>query len=490
MKNKFTGLLLLVILISACRQSVQFTDNTSAKLSFSADTVHFDTVFTTVGSITKSFRFYNPNSQAIRTSINLAKGSASFYNINVDGMPATSVNEFELMAGDSAYVFVEVIIDPLNSNTPLVVSDSVVFITNGNVQDVKLLAYGQDVHLLVDSTINTQTWVNDKPYLVTNYVFVETGNVLTINPGVKIYFNSNSSLWVNGTLQVLGTAAEPVIFEGARLDEWYKDAPGQWGRTIKTDSVNSYLTAGIHFFQGSGNNIIDYAIIKNGIKGIQADSVATQNKPTLTISNTQIKNMAYAGIIAQSANLDVYNTVVSSCGYYAVALLYGGNYRFYHNTIANYFPYHYGARKTESVIFNNYFEVKDKNTELTTVYSFPFQAVFGNCIIDGDQKNEFVYDATNHNNVSFGFLFDHCLMRLDNDFVTTDTNIYKNVIRSNENNFAKFVDYVAGNYKLDTLSPVKDAGSKIFSGFIPVDIENIDRNNDIAPDIGAYERVE
>ena len=38
-----------------------FTTSPSHVLAFSTDTVAFDTVFTTIGTSTRSFRIYNPN---------------------------------------------------------------------------------------------------------------------------------------------------------------------------------------------------------------------------------------------------------------------------------------------------------------------------------------------------------------------------------------------------------------------------------------------
>jgi len=46
-------------------------------------------------------------------------------------------------------------------NNPMVVQDSIVFITNSNMQDVDLVAWGQDVHLINGEVISSQTWIND-----------------------------------------------------------------------------------------------------------------------------------------------------------------------------------------------------------------------------------------------------------------------------------------------------------------------------------------
>ncbi|MEY4594407.1 MAG: hypothetical protein RIQ47_817, partial [Bacteroidota bacterium] len=66
-----TYLLLLLLINSvglfSCKKE-DFTDDPSAKLEFSTDTVMFDTVFTTVGSATEVFIVYNRQNQPIRIS--------------------------------------------------------------------------------------------------------------------------------------------------------------------------------------------------------------------------------------------------------------------------------------------------------------------------------------------------------------------------------------------------------------------------------------
>ena len=48
--------------ITSCKKDISFTND---HLDFSADTVLFDTVFTTVGSTTKRLKIYNRNNQPI-----------------------------------------------------------------------------------------------------------------------------------------------------------------------------------------------------------------------------------------------------------------------------------------------------------------------------------------------------------------------------------------------------------------------------------------
>lgn len=56
-----------------------FITSSDALLRTSVDTLHFDTVFTTVGSITQSFKIFNPNDRKLKlSSIQLMGGNTSF----------------------------------------------------------------------------------------------------------------------------------------------------------------------------------------------------------------------------------------------------------------------------------------------------------------------------------------------------------------------------------------------------------------------------
>ena len=80
------------------------------------------------------------------SSIRLATGDQSMFRLNVDGLPGRSFSDVEIGADDSIFIFVEVTVDPNNQNTPLVVTDSILFETNGNLQDIDLVAWGQDAY--------------------------------------------------------------------------------------------------------------------------------------------------------------------------------------------------------------------------------------------------------------------------------------------------------------------------------------------------------
>jgi len=473
---------MLGILIFSCEKPI-IPGNPEGKLAFSADTVIFDTIFTTIGSTTLNFRVYNPNNQPVVVDrIFLAGSHSSHYRLNIDGIQTNQMDNVEIPANDSIYIFVEVTLDPTNQNEPMVVQDSVVFITNGNTQDVDLVSFGQDVHLLVVDTVGTETWLNDKPYLVYGYVYVDSLETLTIEQGTRIHFHKRSSMLVGGTLEVNGTLEEPVSFLGDRLEHLYDDIPGQWGAWIEYDNGGLYILGGIHFLNGSKDNIINYGIIKNAIKGIQLDTLANTAKPTLTLSNTLIANMTVAGILAQSSTILADNCVIADCGTHCVALTLGGSYEFYHCTISN--NYGIGTRTDPSVVLNNFF-IYDGRAYIYNLYN----ALFSNCIITGNRGMEIeLWNTIDDKPVpgEFNYIFDHCLVQVDT-LTTSAADHWVNIIKNANPRFMSTLDH---DYHLDTLSPAKDNANLEYALYFPVDLDGINRLKDKGPDIGAYEREE
>ncbi|MBO7495329.1 MAG: right-handed parallel beta-helix repeat-containing protein [Salinivirgaceae bacterium] len=468
------GLLLLCgVVFTSCHDADKFTDSPSARLNFSTDTVKFDTVFTTIGSVTKQFRVYNRNKEAVRTSVSIADNG--YYRLNIDGVAANNYVNLEIRGNDSAYIFVEVTIDPQNSNSPVIVLDSIQFNTNGNLQDVKLMAFGQDVHFYNDSIIGNTHWVNDKPYLIYNSVKVDSLCTLDIDAGVHLYFHNNSSLIVAGQIHVNGTKDEPVVFQGDRFEEYYKDKPGLWGATYTIDD-NTYYYGNIHLLSGSSGNTIDYAIIRNGTKGVQIDN-HVDGETTLTISNTVISEMSIAGVYARSANVDVFNTLIYNCDYYAAALTSGGNYNFVHTTLVN-----YAARHNMPSLMLRKSGAGDNDINVNDL-----KAHFANSIIHGSLNSELIIDEGGEGDTKFEFKFENCMLKVAPSFEMDDTAMFKNIV-SGADELPRFVNAADGDYHLDTLSSAKDRGTAAYLVGFPLDLDGVER--DSLPDLGAYERVE
>ncbi len=449
-------------LLISCDDDVIYEDP-SARLSFSADTILFDTIFTSIGSVTRHFKVYNTYDHSLRISrISLAGGESSPYRINVDGIPGREFGEKILRRGDSIYVFVETTIDPLDSDSPLLVKDSIVFEINGNLQNVKLISWGQDVHLVRGEVMQTQTLLAGKPYLVYDFMMVDTGHVLTLEPGVRIHFNKGARLKVAGSIVAEGTREDPVVFEGYRTDRFYRNIPGQW--------------SGIWLMPGSKNNRFVNARIINAVNGILADSLDMDGAGALYLANSRIENMTYAGLIGLASRIYSYNTIISGCGHFAIVLGQGGDYTFYHCTIANY--WNYSSRNTPSVLIDNYAGIGNNGAGHLKV-------AFANSIIHGSRSTEIA--LTNYEESGSDEIFSHCLVKIDEEAYSSHPWLFKSTVTGKD---PGFIDGRESNFRLGDESPAIDAGDPETGVLHPLDFDGNSRVSDDAPDIGAYEWIE
>ena len=446
--------LLWWVLFCVSCEKTDVTVDFAPELVFSSDTILFDTIFTDIGSATRHFKVFNPHDKAIEiNNISLSGNGSSAYRINVDGIPGIEFNNILLRAGDSLYVFIEATIDPLDVDSPMIVEDSIVFSTNGNIQDVKLIAWGQDAIILDAVTFKTATLTAGRPYLVYNSMRVDTGQVLHIDPGVRLHFHRDSRLYVSGSIVAEGTYEHPVIFEGSRTESSYRNIPGQW--------------EGIWLMPGSSGNRFVNARIKNAVNGIVVDSVAGDGNTVLYLANSRIENMTFAGLYARGTSVHSYNTVIAVCGHYTVRLTEGGDYSFYHCTFANF--WNYTTRRTPSVIIDNY-------------QGNPLTARFGNSIVHGSQTREIEFSRIP--DAVFDVVFDHCLIPVQNDNEFTE--FFQNCINDS---VPGFVDVAGFNFRLEESSPAVNAGNYSTGVLFPVDYEGNSRITDSAPDIGAFEWV-
>ncbi|MCX8080814.1 MAG: hypothetical protein N3F09_06210 [Bacteroidia bacterium] len=394
----------------SCKKNKIITSS-SAKLIISSDSILFDTVFTTIGSSTKYLIVKNPNKGILNISeIKLKNGHASPFILNVDGSPGKYHTNIEIPANDSIFIMVQVNVNPTNQNSPLIISDELEFHYNGNKQTVYLEAWGQDAYYhkpdkaiyfsngsylpysLISSSENTTVvWPNDKPHVIYGWVVVDSTQKLIIQPGTKIYLNYKAGIWVYryGEIKVNGTLGNEVIFTSARREKDYLDEPGQWDR--------------IWINEGSTGNEINYAIIKNGFIGIQAELLGNSfNVPKrLKITNTKIQNMSLWGMYFLGFNVWGGNNVVINCREYCLNILSGGKYTFYHSTFANF--WNKSVREKSCIHINNY------NTQQTLPLD---SCYFGSCIIDGNRNEEITLDlSTSTPSLLPKYFFSNCVLR-------------------------------------------------------------------------------
>lgn len=338
--------ILVLIVFSACRKDEHISDDPNAKLAFSRDSILFDTIFTSVGSVTKRIKVLNKNNDAVSVSnITLAGGNASAFSININGENVSSKQNLIINGKDSLNIFVKVTINPDAKSLPFIVQDSIILTTNGNRQVISLLAYGQNAVFINALSINSNTtWTKNLPYIIYGSPTLRNGFSLTIQPGAKIYFHKDANLNIEGNLIANGSVANPIMFCSDRLESSYSDEPGQWKGIL---------------LKRTGNGVINHAIIKNASVGITSDSLSLNAGPKLILSNSIIKNMQVAAYIGYHSELLAFNNLMYNCGNYLIYGIGGGKYNLKQNTFAGInldFP-----RKTAALSFTDYLSAKAYN---------------------------------------------------------------------------------------------------------------------------------
>jgi hypothetical protein len=489
-----------LMMAAGCNDMDNYSVSPNHLLTFSTDTVLFDTVFTTIGSTTSYFMIYNRNDEALKIDkILLANGRASNFRINVDGRKGDSFSEIPIWKKDSLFVMVEVTVDPNDDNTPFVICDSVIFITNGIAQSVLLEAYGQNARILRGGTqfAHDTTLTAEKPYLVYDSIMIPEGVTVRIEPGASFYMHSKARWLIDGTMKSIGTQAQPVVFRGDRLNRYsslisYDNIPAQWG--------------GLFFRASSFENHLDHTLIRNGITGLTFEE-STPDRKKMTITNSQIKNMDGNAFRSVNCHIEVANTEFSNASLHLV-MLNGGKYRFTHCTLANYMPVglisNSAGRLEKSLTLSNL--VTDEQSDADGPRSVPLvQAYFDNCIIDGDMFAVFLGDhngevnfLTTEDNIRgndelFNYRFNHCVIKMDE----TDNDRFTGVlfgqspeyVKSHPKNKDDKSDYIF-DFCLTEYSVGIGKADRIVAEQYPVDRLGVNRlTSPHGPSIGAYEYV-
>jgi len=391
-------------------------------------------------------------------------GTTSAFKININGTAATELNNIEVEANDSIYVFASVTINPNAANAPFIVSDSILINYNGNDRFVQLQAYGQNAIYLTNKVITGNvTWTNTLPYVILKSLRIDTTAILTIQPGTKIYSHADAPFIVDGTLVTNGIKNNEVVFAGDRLDNDYKDLPASW--------------PGIYFRGNSKNSVLTFAIIKNAYQAVVATAPSINANPKLILQQCIIDNAYDAGILAANTSLYANNSLISNCGS-NVALIYGGDYNFTNCTVASFSNY-YILHKNPVLTVSNF------ATQGGVAVTANLNAVFRNCIFWADTG--FVNDevlVTKQGSSVFNVLFQNNLYRVQNDPAnsTLTANIKNLYPQFDEIDISKRI-YDFRTTKSNTAPGINKGVATSFTK----DLDDGNRNVGL-PDLGCYEK--
>lgn len=469
----FYTILALVIawgLLASCQKESYIT-SPDASVLLRSDTLRFDTVFTSAGSVTKRFTIVNDNDQKLRIDrVSLSGGSGSAYAININGQAASQISNIDVRSNDSIYVFVKVFIDPNNAANPFMVRDSIQVEYNSTTQWVQLEAYGQNARFINGGRIDANTtWNAQLPWVILKPLTVTAGVTLTMQKGVRVFCNANAPIIVNGSLRCLGEAPENdrIIFRGDRTDATFRDYPGAW--------------PGIVFAQGSTGNLLQYTHILNAYQAIIAAGDANASPAKLIMNQCVVDNAYDAGLFALNSSVIANNCRFTQIGNDGqpgiggsnVIVTGGGSYTFEHCTMATYSNFFQNHKQPVLFISNSY--------NGTTA---PLHTQISNSIIYGEgglPENEILVSRTA--GPAFNVLLQNVLYKAKDALanVTLQNTIVNQPPQFDSiNTSLRFY-----NFRLRVVSPALNSGR---TTSLSVDLDGLPRVAGTRPDMGSYER--
>ena len=471
-KVKLCLLALLLCVMTGCQDDDSFSTNVSNILSFSADTVKLDTVFSAVPTTTRTFWVHNESGDGIRcTNIRLERGNQSGFRVNVDGVYLGSesgyqASEVEIRKGDSIRVFVE-LTSPVNGrNKPWLVEDNLLFLLESGVtQKVNLNAYSWDaikyrnLHITNDTTLT-----GDRPIIVYGKLTVEEHATLTLAAGTTLYFHDGGGIDVYGRLCSQGEAGKEVILRGDRLDWMFDYLPYD---------LMSGLWDGIHFYETSYDNVMEFTDLHSSFNGIVCDS-ADVEKQKLTLKNMTVHNCQGKGLSTVNCKVTAENCQFTNTLYECVDIL-GGDVTMNHCTLAQFYPFDSNRRPAL-----NYYST-------ATMPLLRMDCI--NSIVTG-YPEDVVMGATENENIPFNYRFISSILRTP---AVEDAEHIIDVIFENVEDTAsvqgdkhfKLVDINTQHYDFhqDSLSPAVNKGNKDY----PVSDDRDGKARDDQPDMGCFE---
>lgn len=461
-------------LLASC-EADKITTSPDAKLSFSVDTLRFDTIFTAQGSTTKKFKIYNWSKNKVVISSIALRGEV--YKINVDGKKGSYFQDVTINAKDSLVAYVQLYINPNDKTLPFIVRDSIVFMTNGNEQKVQLEAYGRNAKRFTNHTFTADTTITEAiAVLVKDTLWVPKSVKLTITDGATLYFCKNAVMMVDGTLVLQGEQNRFVTLRGDRSDYMntapplcYDDASAQWG--------------GIRFTSNSTGNAFKFANIRNSSIGIVVDSL-NNGSDALKVMSCKITNSA-GNLIASTANkIVLWNSLLCNAGG-NILRINGGELDVKHCTIANYYSYTWGSRKSSNIQLGNM-------SEYGTM--IPLNAGIYNTIIYGGYNNEIVYNKKEGEEDKCIYTIENCLIKIvksnvDEHYIDCPINQSPKFVFEDWSDEMKKQNPHKYDFHLQSSSPAIGTAKRSISEEpdMRYDLDGNDRTLDGSSDIGCYE---
>ena len=155
-------------------------------------------------------------------------------------------------------------------------------------------------------TLNGNTvWMGNRVIRVTGDVTVPSGTTLTVMPGAVVKFDEGMSLTVNGggTLNAIGTRAQPIVFTSVKDDEHGGDTNGDGDATAAQpgdwNKIEVYGTANF-----------DHAKVFYASRGTSTDDAILVSGGSVTFNNSELGFGQMYAVGVESGHFHATNSVI------------------------------------------------------------------------------------------------------------------------------------------------------------------------------------
>jgi len=438
--------LFLFFLSISCKK-----DLTVKPLVYSVDTLWFDTMYSQLPTSLRTFTVHNVSEVDVNID-RIALAEDKEYRLNVNGFAGNNLSNIVIPAQDSVFVFVEATFD-LNQHDSIGSHENAIgFEYSGYSDRIVVASWSQDVSFNNGIAVGTETWSDQRPYIIYDSLVVKEGHTLTLNPGVKLLFHKAAKMLVYGELKVNGTLENPVVFDSDRPELTYENIAGQWGEIL-------FKTSGLeHEF--------NWLVLKNSSNGIVFEDDSLLSK--LKMSNCWLENSTENLLTLNNVDFVAENCLMANADGGIIHFNKGGSLDLTHCTLSNY-------QSGKSLYLSDHAG--------DTIYQA--SAVIKNCLMGGyisqiytDFEDEQNFPVEIHS--SLIYLRDNEQEDYGKYFVDTLGFDFENsVMYSPTNNI----------YRLSETSVARDTANIVYSESLPLDLYGESRLEDGKPDVGAFEFI-
>lgn len=425
----------LLLILCSCNIGLEL-DLSKAKvyqdisMAISQDSIMFDTIPSNLLSPTKIVKLYNlDKKQELNINFEL-KNKKKGYLLNIDGEELKDNLNIKLAPEDSCFILAKVFYQDENKDEAVAYTDTLELnINNSTKKSIILQGFNQSVRNLSKTIISKdEVFDSKRPYLIEDSLIVAHNSKLILDAGIRLLMKENSYIRVEGTLEVKGSAENPVSISSIRRDEIIRDinyqlVPAQW--------------QGILFGNNSTNNKISYLRLKNARFGLffLENPSQSNSQNILSIDHSKITNIAGRAMNLQKGYYSINNCEISNSEA-ACIYMQGGRYSIEQSTIVNLYSWA-GNRSEKAIVFDGKNDNTLDNKEKTLLY-------MNNSVVDGSSPLR--YNDTNAKYTGGEFTLinhNHSEINLQNSYLNiasfelNSISSIKNILRKSENDLSK-----------------------------------------------------